>query len=65
MAVDGHAVPRFGDFTVAFWAVAAVSLTATFWNLRFAPDAGHEMSGHTPRSWNARQVIKEPRGLGS
>ena len=26
-------------------------------------DAGHEISGHTPRTWPARQVIKEPRGL--
>jgi EmrB/QacA subfamily drug resistance transporter len=65
MAVDGHAVPHFSDFNAAFWAVAAVSLSATIWNRRFAPDAGHEMSGHTPRSWPARQVIKEPRGLNS
>jgi EmrB/QacA subfamily drug resistance transporter len=65
MAVDGHAAPHFSDFTAAFWTVAAISLTATIWNRRFAPDAGHEMSGHTPRTWTARQVIKEPRGLGS
>lgn len=65
MMVNGHAAPRFIDFTIAFWVVAAISLSATIWNLRFAPDAGHEMSGHTPRSWTARQVIKEPRGLGS
>jgi len=65
MVVNGHAVPRFIDFTAAFWAVAAVSLTATIWNARFTHDAGHEISGHTPRSWPARQVIKEPRGLGS
>ena len=25
----------------------------------------HEISGHTPRSWPARQVIKAPRGLNS
>jgi len=65
MAIDGHARPHLGDFTAAFWAVAAVSLTATIWNARFSPDAGHEISGHTPRSWPTRQVIKEPRGLGS
>ena len=26
---------------------------------------GTEISGHTPRTWSARQVIKEPRGLNS
>jgi len=65
MTVNGHARPHFSDFTVAFWAVAAISMTATIWNARFAPDAGQEISGHTPRSWPARQVIKEPRGFGS
>jgi len=48
-----------------FWSVAAVSLLATIWNRRFAHDAGHEISGHTPRTWQTRQVIKEPRGLNS
>jgi len=24
-----------------------------------------EISGHTPRTWSTRQVIKEPRGLNS
>lgn len=65
MVIGGHGVPHFTDFTAAFWAVAAVSLTATIWNARFAHEAGHEISGHTPRSWTTRQVIKEPRGLGS
>ena len=67
-ARDGAArpsAPLFSDFTAAFWAVAAVSLLATIWNRRFAHDAGHEISGHTPRTWPARQVIKEPRGLNS
>jgi EmrB/QacA subfamily drug resistance transporter len=65
MVLRGDARPQFPDFTAAFWTVAAVSLTATIWNRRFAHDAGHEISGHTPRTWPARQVIKEPRGLGS
>jgi EmrB/QacA subfamily drug resistance transporter len=65
MVLRGHDAPHFGDFTVAFWIVAAISLSATIWNRRFAPEAGNEISGHTPRSWPARQVIKEPRGLGS
>ncbi len=65
MVLRGHAKPLFSDFTAAFWAVAAVSLLATIWNRRFAHDAGHEISGHTPRTWPARQVIKEPRGLNS
>jgi EmrB/QacA subfamily drug resistance transporter len=65
MVLRGHSKPLFTDFTAAFWTVAAVSLTATIWNRRFSHEAGHEISGHTPRTWSTRQVIKEPRGLGS
>ncbi|WP_404477850.1 MFS transporter [Novosphingobium sp. BL-52-GroH] len=46
MLANGSATPTLGDFSAAFWVVTAVSLTATFWNLRFAPDAGAEISGH-------------------
>jgi EmrB/QacA subfamily drug resistance transporter len=46
MLAAGHARPAVGDFSVAFWTVCAISLTATIWNLRFAPDAGAEISGH-------------------
>jgi len=65
MVLRGHHAPQFPDFTAAFWTVAAVSLTATIWNRRFSHEAGTEISGHTPRTWPARQVIKEPRGLNS
>src|SRR3954466_910599 len=65
MVLRGHGRPQFPDFTAAFWTVAAVSLTATIWNRRFAHDAGTEISGHTPRTFSTRQVIKEPRGLNS
>ncbi|WP_241127239.1 MDR family MFS transporter [Novosphingobium terrae] len=46
MLIDGHARPLQSDFSAAFWVVCTVSLTATIWNLRFAPDAGDEISGH-------------------
>jgi EmrB/QacA subfamily drug resistance transporter len=65
MVLRGHHVPQFADFTAAFWTVAAVSLTATIWNRRFSHEAGTEISGHTPRTWSTRQVIKEPRSLNS
>ena len=65
MVLHGHGRPQFSDFNAAFWTVAAVSLSATIWNRRFSHEAGHEISGHTPRTWPARQVIKEPRGLNS
>jgi len=65
MVLHGHQVPRFGDFTAAFWTVALISLSATIWNRRFSHEAGTEISGHTPRTWQTRQVIKEPRGLSS
>jgi len=65
MVVRGHSLPQFSDFTAAFWTVALVSLSATIWNARFSHEAGTEISGHTPRTWSTRQVIKEPRGLNS
>jgi EmrB/QacA subfamily drug resistance transporter len=65
MVLHGDGVPRFADFTAAFWTVALISLSATIWNRRFSHEAGTEISGHTPRTWSARQVIKEPRGLNS
>jgi EmrB/QacA subfamily drug resistance transporter len=65
MVLGGHDTPRLFDFTAAFWIVAIISLSATIWNRRFSHEAGTEISGHTPRTWPARQVIKEPRGLGS
>jgi EmrB/QacA subfamily drug resistance transporter len=65
MSLRSHGSPAFGDFSVAFLAVCAISLTATFWNARFAPDAGAEFSGHTPRSWSLRQALRDMRGLTS
>jgi len=44
-AARSHEVPQFGDFSVAIWTVAAISLTAVFFNLRFDRNAGHELSG--------------------
>jgi hypothetical protein len=65
MVARGVSTPQLMDFTIAFWAVAIISLSATIWNRRFSHEAGTEISGHTPRTWSTRQVIKEPRGLGS
>jgi len=44
LATDARS-PRLSDFTLAFLVVTAVSALATIWNLRFAPDAGEELSG--------------------
>ncbi len=46
MLANGHARPSLTDFSAAFWVVTGISLSATIWNLRFAPDAGAEISGH-------------------
>ncbi len=48
MLAKGHEAPALGDFSIAFLVVTAISLIATIWNVRFAADAGHEISGHTP-----------------
>ncbi|WP_395334536.1 DHA2 family efflux MFS transporter permease subunit [Novosphingobium sp. BL-8H] len=47
MLAHGHETPALGDFSTAFWIVTAISLSATLWNLRFAPHAGAEISGHS------------------
>jgi EmrB/QacA subfamily drug resistance transporter len=39
--------PQLSDFTLAFLVVTAVSALATIWNLRFAADAGEELSGRS------------------
>ncbi|WP_454798152.1 DHA2 family efflux MFS transporter permease subunit [Novosphingobium lindaniclasticum] len=46
MLASGNETPSLGDFSAAFWVVTSISLTATLWNLRFAPEAGGEISGH-------------------
>jgi EmrB/QacA subfamily drug resistance transporter len=63
MAVRGHGTPQLVDFQSAFLVVTAISLSATVWNLRFAPDAGVELSGYTPRTWSVRQALRGTRGL--
>lgn len=63
MAVQGHGAPHLADFSAAFLTVTAISLSATIWNLRFAPDAGAELCGHTPRTWSLRQALNEMRGI--
>lgn len=46
MAASGHAAPQLRDFSVAFLAVTLISFSSLRWHVRFAPDAGQEMSGH-------------------
>jgi EmrB/QacA subfamily drug resistance transporter len=47
MLLRGHeGTPALGDFSAAFLVVTGLSLLATVWNLRFAPEAGQEISGH-------------------
>jgi EmrB/QacA subfamily drug resistance transporter len=50
MLANGHVTPSLGDFSVAFWVVTTISLSATIWNLRFAPEAGAEISGHVAQT---------------
>ncbi|MFD1950109.1 DHA2 family efflux MFS transporter permease subunit [Sphingomonas arantia] len=46
MLISGASVPSLRDFTAAFLVVTAISASATIFNLRFAKDAGAELSGH-------------------
>lgn len=45
MAARRHAMPAFGDYSIAFLVVTAISLLALVYNRRFAPDAGDELAG--------------------
>jgi MFS family permease len=45
MAVRKHLKPDLADFSLTFFVVTAISLLATIWNLKFAPDAGDAISG--------------------
>lgn len=46
MSFNGSETPQLHDFSAAFLFVTAISITATFWNLRFSRNAGSEISGH-------------------
>jgi EmrB/QacA subfamily drug resistance transporter len=47
MVASGSTVPRPADFTWAFLVVSVISLASTYWNWKFAADAGSELSGHS------------------
>ncbi|WP_414649598.1 DHA2 family efflux MFS transporter permease subunit [Dyella sp.] len=49
MAASHNSEPSRLDFSVAFLAVTLISLSSTRWHRAFAPDVGHEMSGHRHR----------------
>lgn len=46
MSFTGSHTPQLHDFSAAFLFVTAISISATFWNLRFAKTAGADISGH-------------------
>ncbi|NEK73707.1 MAG: multidrug efflux MFS transporter, partial [Xanthomonas euvesicatoria] len=46
MLAGGHATPHQSDFSLAFCIVSLISLSATWWHVRFDKHAGQEMSGH-------------------
>jgi MFS family permease len=50
MVLRGHLHPALNDFSAGFLIVTAISLGATFWNVRFGRQAGAEISGHRRKS---------------
>ncbi len=56
MGLRQHETPELSDFSAAFAVVVAISLAATIWNLRFAADAGREISGHG----RVAETVKRP-----
>jgi Na+/melibiose symporter-like transporter len=57
--VLGHAEPLLSDFSVAFLAVAAISLAAPVASLRLERGAGAELSGHRVRGAKPRVAAAE------
>ena len=57
--VLGHAQPLLSDFSVAFLAVAAISLAAPVASLRLDKAAGAELSGHHGRAAKPRIAAAE------
>jgi EmrB/QacA subfamily drug resistance transporter len=47
MLAAHRTTPTFGQFNLAFLAVAVVSALATIWNMRFSSEAGAELSGRS------------------
>ncbi len=50
MGLEHHREPQIADFSIAFLLVTAISLSSTRWHMAFAPDVGHELSGHRRKS---------------
>jgi hypothetical protein len=50
MGFEHHAEPRIMDFSIAFLLVSLISLSSTRWHVAFAPNAGHELSGHRAKT---------------
>ncbi|CAE6780289.1 DHA2 family efflux MFS transporter permease subunit [Xanthomonas arboricola] len=50
MLAGDHTQPAQRDFSLAFCVVSLISLSATWWHVRFDKDAGQEMSGHRASS---------------
>ncbi|KTF35587.1 major facilitator transporter, partial [Xanthomonas vesicatoria] len=46
MLAGDHTQPAQRDFSLAFCVVSLISLSATWWHVRFDKHAGQEMSGH-------------------
>lgn len=42
--------PQLADFSAAFIVVTLISLSSTWWHLKFAPDVGAELSGHRTKA---------------
>jgi EmrB/QacA subfamily drug resistance transporter len=61
MDLHGNAHPQLGDFSSAYIVVTLISLVATIWNLRFAPNAGEEISGHKLKSRAAVAIADDGR----
>ncbi|MGP8232881.1 MAG: hypothetical protein ACLQL2_09475 [Methylovirgula sp.] len=50
MLISGSPIPLQWHFTLAFLIVTAISPLANYWNIKFADEAGMELSVYVPRT---------------
>ena len=65
LLVSGHARPLLGDYSVAFLAVATISLLASPACAKLPKDAGDELSGHATVATVTAAVKTETADAGS
>ncbi|SER35064.1 drug resistance transporter, EmrB/QacA subfamily [Faunimonas pinastri] len=63
--VNDHPRPVPSDFSAAFLTVTAISLLATYWNLKFPRNAGADISGHKQQKKSRTATRRQAEAIAS